>query len=79
MPHGHKKLLICFLLVGVNFVAAAGDQFVYSGFARANLTLDGVAVVTPTGLLELTNGTLQKTHAIHPATFRFCKPYPKRK
>jgi len=51
---------------------SAADQFVYSGFAGANVTLDGAAVVTPSGLLELTNGTLrQKAHAMHPAELRF--------
>ncbi|CAL5067206.1 unnamed protein product [Urochloa decumbens] len=59
------------LAVGVN-AAASAEQFVYSGFTGANLTLDGAAVVTPSGLLELTNGTLrQKAHAIHPSPLRF--------
>jgi serine/threonine protein kinase len=49
-----------------------GDQFVYTGFAGANLTLDGAATVTATGLVELTNGstTHQKGHAFHPAPLR---------
>uniref|UniRef100_A0A0D9WV70 non-specific serine/threonine protein kinase n=1 Tax=Leersia perrieri TaxID=77586 RepID=A0A0D9WV70_9ORYZ len=52
-----------------------GDQFVYSGFTGSNLTLDGAAVITQTGLLELTNGTLrQKSHAIHPIPFRLRRP-----
>ncbi|KAL6637946.1 hypothetical protein ACP70R_025518 [Stipagrostis hirtigluma subsp. patula] len=65
------------LLVGLFSVAVLGagdgeDQFVYSGFAGAPLSLDGTAVVTPTGLLELTNGTAQlKGHAVHPAPLRF--------
>lgn len=52
----------------------AGDenqQFVYSGFANTNLTLDGTASVTPSGLLELTNGTVMSMgHAFHPAPLR---------
>ncbi|CAN6209259.1 unnamed protein product [Urochloa humidicola] len=48
------------------------DQFVFSGFAGANLTLDGTATVTAAGLLELTNGSVQlKGHAFHPAPIRF--------
>ncbi|PUZ68334.1 hypothetical protein GQ55_2G018500 [Panicum hallii var. hallii] len=48
-----------------------GDQFVYTGFTGADLTLDGSATVTATGLLELTNGTThQKGHALHPAPLR---------
>ncbi|EAZ02657.1 hypothetical protein OsI_24768 [Oryza sativa Indica Group] len=80
----HMKLISIYLLVlcvvGANellVVAASGNdggggRFVYSGFAGANLTLDGTATVTPAGLLELTNGTLQlKGHAFHPTPLRF--------
>ncbi|TVU06598.1 hypothetical protein EJB05_49821, partial [Eragrostis curvula] len=46
-------------------------QFVYSGFANASLALDGTASVTPTGLLELTNGTVMSMgHAFYPAPLR---------
>ncbi|KAG8052013.1 hypothetical protein GUJ93_ZPchr0001g32055 [Zizania palustris] len=76
----HVKL-ICFLLflAGVNLVACSSggsdDRFVYSGFTGRNLTLDGAAVITRTGLLELTNGTLRKkAHAIHPVQFHFRSP-----
>ncbi|KAJ1261315.1 hypothetical protein BS78_09G019700 [Paspalum vaginatum] len=48
------------------------QQFVYQGFAGANLTLDGLATITPNGLLALTNYTYQtKAHAFHPAPLRF--------
>ncbi|GJN11228.1 hypothetical protein PR202_ga29402 [Eleusine coracana subsp. coracana] len=51
------------------------DRFIYNGFAGANLTLDGVAAVTPAGLLVLTNGCLQsKGHAFHPSTLPFRDP-----
>ncbi|XP_022681466.1 L-type lectin-domain containing receptor kinase IV.2-like [Setaria italica] len=73
------KIITSFLLLGVvqtiaALVAGGGadDQFVYSGFTGANLTMDGTATVTPVGLLELTNGTLQlKGHAFHPTPLRF--------
>lgn len=50
---------------------ADDEQFVYSGFAGSNLTVDGTATVTSDGLLELTNGTAYlKGHAFHPAPLR---------
>ena len=53
------------------FDAPADDQFVFSGFHGADLSLEGTATVTPEGLLELTNGTVQlKGHAFFPAPFR---------
>lgn len=55
----------------VAFGATADDHFVFSGFHGSNLTVDGTATVTPEGLLELTNGTVQlKGHAFFPAPFR---------
>ncbi|KAF0905557.1 hypothetical protein E2562_007354 [Oryza meyeriana var. granulata] len=52
--------------------AATDGQFVYTGFAGSNLTLDGLATVTPAGLLQLTNGTGGlKAHAFHPDPLRF--------
>ncbi|KAL6842402.1 hypothetical protein ACP4OV_027829 [Aristida adscensionis] len=50
----------------------AGTQFIYEGFAGAQLDLDGMAVVEPDGKLMLTNVTSQlKGHAFHPASLRF--------
>jgi serine/threonine protein kinase len=65
------------LAAGVLLAAVLGaggddEQFVYSGFTGAPLALDGTAVITASGLLELTNGTAQlKGHAVHPAPLRF--------
>ena len=70
-------LLLILLLLSrdsVGQVASSLDdgQFAYQGFAGANLTLDGLAAVTPSGLLALTNFTQQtKAHAFHPAPLRF--------
>ncbi|KAL6647103.1 hypothetical protein ACP70R_014540 [Stipagrostis hirtigluma subsp. patula] len=51
--------------------ATDSDQFIYTGFTGANLTLDGAATITATGLLELTNATThQKGHAFHPFPLR---------
>ena len=65
-------LLLLLSLDGGVAVAAEDGQFAYQGFATANLTLDGVAAVTPNGLLLLTDTEYQTTgHAFHPAPLRF--------
>ncbi|CAL5058161.1 unnamed protein product [Urochloa decumbens] len=69
-------LLLVILLSRPGGVASSLDdgrrQFVYQGFAGANLTLDGLAAVLPGGLLALTNFTQQtKAHAFHPAPIHF--------
>ncbi|RLN38560.1 hypothetical protein C2845_PM01G41420 [Panicum miliaceum] len=81
-----------FLLMVVA-VAAAVDprggaaEFAYDGFRGAGLSLDGMAAVTPAGLLLLTNDTnmassqrndtsMSKGHAIHPDPVRFRRPAP---
>nr|CAB3487746.1 unnamed protein product [Digitaria exilis] len=49
----------------------AAEEFTYNGFAGANLTLDGMSVVAPNGLLMLSNGTSQMAgHAFHPTPVR---------
>ncbi|KAI8560573.1 hypothetical protein RHMOL_Rhmol04G0268100 [Rhododendron molle] len=53
-------------------------SFTFNNFkaASTNLTLDGIAEFTPSGLLALTNGTRQqKGHAFYPIPFLF-KPSP---
>ncbi|VAI22421.1 unnamed protein product [Triticum turgidum subsp. durum] len=73
-----RSLLAALLLVCFGFGAGVlgdgdGEQFVYSGFAGANATLalDGTALVQPSGLLELTNGTAQlSSHAVHRTPLR---------
>ncbi|KAM0888003.1 hypothetical protein ACQ4PT_028606 [Festuca glaucescens] len=65
-------LLFLTLHHGFPFASPAVDQFTFDGFAGANLSLDGTAVVTPDGLLMLTNGTtLLKGHAFYPSLLRF--------
>ncbi|KAK3142957.1 hypothetical protein QOZ80_4BG0355060 [Eleusine coracana subsp. coracana] len=47
-------------------------QIVYSGFNGRNLTLEGGARIMPSGLLELTDGTVrQKGYAFHPSPLLF--------
>ncbi|PAN39261.1 hypothetical protein PAHAL_7G231500 [Panicum hallii] len=70
-------LLVLLLFLGVGgllpaVTTAADERFVFDGFKGANLTLDGMATVTPDGLLLLTNATPQlKGHAFYPAPLRF--------
>ena len=48
-------------------------QFAYTGFTNSNLTLDGAARITSTGIIELTNDTARiKGHAVYPSPLRFC-------
>ncbi|GJM97098.1 hypothetical protein PR202_ga13999 [Eleusine coracana subsp. coracana] len=44
------------IIIGASSSAAAAE-FVFSGFARENVTTSGAATVTSTGLLQLTNDT----------------------
>ncbi|CAN6323873.1 unnamed protein product [Urochloa humidicola] len=79
----------CFLLmvaaVLVAVVEAAAVEFAYDGFGGAALSLDGMAAVTPAGLLLLTNDTIMassqkndtamsKGHAFHPEPVAFHRP-----
>jgi len=81
-----------FLLMAVAavVVAAGGGgaaEFAYDGFRGAGLSLDGMAAVTPAGLLLLTNDTnmassqqndtaMSKGHAFHPVPVRFRRAAP---
>ena len=52
--------------------ASSGDDFVFNGFSNANLSLDGIASITSSGLLEMTNTTLNmQAHAFHPIPLSF--------
>lgn len=47
-------------------------EFTFNGFAGANLTLDGIASITSSGLLRLTNDSIRgKGHAFYPSPFYF--------
>ncbi|GJN36832.1 hypothetical protein PR202_gb25729 [Eleusine coracana subsp. coracana] len=66
-----KRFVLCALLYFCSLDLAsftfADDQFIYSGFIQANLSLDGTATITRGGLLELTNGGFNlKGHAFYP-------------
>ncbi|CAL4928127.1 unnamed protein product [Urochloa decumbens] len=61
------------LLLARGGAAAAATEFVFTaGFARENLTASGAAVVTSSGLLQLTNQTNEVFgHGFYPAPLRF--------
>ncbi|KAJ1701718.1 hypothetical protein LUZ63_001497 [Rhynchospora breviuscula] len=61
-----------FLLANNLLFSVCQDEFVFNGFAGANLTLDGIASITPNGLLRLTNDSIrEKGHAFYPSPFQF--------
>ncbi|OVA15597.1 Protein kinase domain [Macleaya cordata] len=66
-------VLLFLLLIVISFVASEDTGFIYNGFKdAANLSLDGIADITPGGLLRLTNDTkYQKGHAFYFHPFQF--------
>ena len=46
--------VLFFLVFTITSFVNSKHQFVYSGFTGANLTFDGMASITPNGLLQLT-------------------------
>ena len=70
-----SEILFSLSLSLISSITATGeDQFVYSGFSRSYLSLDGAATITPDGVLELTNHTVHiKGHAFYPTPWRFRK------
>ncbi|MQM16929.1 hypothetical protein Taro_049892 [Colocasia esculenta] len=71
-----RALFHLIVLLAVVFVEASAsdgiDDFTYHGFGSANVSLDGVAEISPNGLLKLTNSSTQgKGHAFYPRPLRF--------
>ncbi|XP_015696757.1 L-type lectin-domain containing receptor kinase SIT2-like [Oryza brachyantha] len=70
-------LLVQMLLLSLDLVNMAyGEEyaFIYSGFTDQNITLDGAAMVTRSGLLDLTNGSVRLNgHAFYPSPLPFRK------
>ncbi|KAG1355343.1 L-type lectin-domain containing receptor kinase IV.2 [Cocos nucifera] len=67
------KNMFFYLIIKLSATASAQDaDFTYNGFAAAKLRLDGIAEITPNGLLRLTDTRLQdKGHAFHPPPVSF--------
>jgi hypothetical protein len=56
-----------YLLLLLTTLASCDDQFLFSGFTKSSLNLDGCAIVTNGGLLDLTNGSVTlSSHAFYP-------------
>ncbi|XP_010262576.1 PREDICTED: L-type lectin-domain containing receptor kinase IV.1-like [Nelumbo nucifera] len=69
------KLGQLFLFFLVWFADSKDDGFTYNGFRGANLSLDGLAQITPNGLLMITNSTSdEKGHAFYPYPLHFKNP-----
>jgi len=60
------------LLLLLTTLASCDDQFLFSGFTKSSLNLDGCAIVTNGGLLDLTNGSATLSgHAFYPNPLHF--------
>jgi hypothetical protein len=65
-----KLVLLLSLLISV--VSSEDTSFTFIGFKSANLSLDGIAEITSTGLLKLTNNTnFAMGHAFYPNPITF--------
>ncbi|KAM3197111.1 hypothetical protein ACQJBY_072655 [Aegilops geniculata] len=62
----HAIPLLVLLPLAASTTSDNSFSFLYHGFSGVNLTLDGNAMVTPDGLLELTNDTINLGHAFYP-------------
>ncbi|KAG8376931.1 hypothetical protein BUALT_Bualt09G0115400 [Buddleja alternifolia] len=66
------NLVPLFLLPLIAFASSDPSSFTFNGFNSANLSLDGLAQITPNGLLRLSNNTKQQSgHAFFPSPFTF--------
>ncbi|WVZ96362.1 hypothetical protein U9M48_042013 [Paspalum notatum var. saurae] len=69
----HQFLLLLLVLL-LTDLASCDDQFIFSGFNQSSLSLDGCAIVTDGGLLDLSNGTaILSGHAFYPTPLPFRK------
>ncbi|XP_066338949.1 L-type lectin-domain containing receptor kinase SIT2-like [Miscanthus floridulus] len=67
--------VVVLLLLARGGSGSAAVEFVLTGFARDNVTTSGTAVLTSSGLLQLTNETNEVFgHGFHPVPLRFKDP-----
>nr|AKV93672.1 clade IV lectin receptor kinase [Nicotiana benthamiana] len=65
-------ILVAFFLVDFAPTSCEVDGFIYNGFQSRNISLDGIAEFTSTGLLLLTNSNTQdQGHAFYPNPIHF--------
>ncbi|KAM0954178.1 putative protein kinase RLK-Pelle-L-LEC family [Dioscorea sansibarensis] len=70
MQKVHLQVLLWILMIATSSIA--GENFIFNGFTGSNLSLDGVASITPNGLLRLTKEEKQKMgHAFFPNRLSF--------
>ncbi|TVU13222.1 hypothetical protein EJB05_40757, partial [Eragrostis curvula] len=72
------KFFLPFLLLSLGLhlttISTGDSPILYVGFRGTNLSMEGDATITPSGLLELTNGTVNhKGHAFYPTPLHFRK------
>eukprot|EP00262_Sarcandra_glabra_P000521 TRINITY_DN1060_c0_g1_i1.p1 TRINITY_DN1060_c0_g1~~TRINITY_DN1060_c0_g1_i1.p1 ORF type:complete len:675 (-),score=59.97 TRINITY_DN1060_c0_g1_i1:336-2360(-) len=64
-----SKILVVYLALLMKHVASDHVDFKYNGFSNANMRVDGIAEITPSGLLRLTkapeNENYEKGHAFY--------------
>ncbi|XP_027106995.1 L-type lectin-domain containing receptor kinase IV.1-like [Coffea arabica] len=66
------KLILLVVSTLSGFASSQDLSITYNGFRSSNLSLDGIAEITPKGLLKLTNATRQeKGHAFFPNPVSF--------
>ncbi|TYI17813.1 hypothetical protein ES332_A07G051000v1 [Gossypium tomentosum] len=66
------RLAILQLSLMISLAGSDDVEFIYNGFRSANLTLNGIAQLTSTGLLKLTNETKRSTgQAFYPYHINF--------
>ncbi|XP_077237170.1 L-type lectin-domain containing receptor kinase SIT2-like [Tasmannia lanceolata] len=64
------KILLFLILIKVS--ASNNDVYIYNGFLSTDLSFEGIAGITPNGLLQLTNNTKEcKGHAFHSIPLQF--------
>ncbi|CAN6342818.1 unnamed protein product [Urochloa humidicola] len=69
-----SSFIKCLLLLLLTTFTSCDDQFLFSGFNQSNLDLDGCAIVTNSGVLDLSNGTaILNGHAFYPTPLQFRK------
>ncbi|CDP14365.1 unnamed protein product [Coffea canephora] len=66
------KLILLVVSALAGFASSQDLSITYNGFRSSNLSLDGIAEVTPNGLLKLTDATVQQEgHAFFPNPVSF--------
>ncbi|KAA8543836.1 hypothetical protein F0562_021987 [Nyssa sinensis] len=65
-------VIVLYLSIKLLALAQDENQFIYNGFRGANLHLDGIAQIHPSGLLQLTNTSKQQIgHAFYQLPLKF--------